>query len=147
MGHNPRQHGRPSHHPLLAVLPEAHFILPGRATQRRFVVIDERVRESRPSLGSKLIEGPGDPFRIFVTSLDGPPEEIWRECGGLDCVVLRLPLAMAPAIQQPWLLRPSKNDWPTAPLIVMELKPPSCPRAWAERPRMSNPNRGPVTEN
>ena len=28
-GHNPRQHGRPSHHPLLAVLNEAHFLLHG----------------------------------------------------------------------------------------------------------------------
>ena len=28
-GHNPRKHGRPSHHPLLAVLSEAHFILHG----------------------------------------------------------------------------------------------------------------------
>ena len=28
-GHNPRKHGRPSHHPLLAVLAEAHFILHG----------------------------------------------------------------------------------------------------------------------
>ena len=28
-GHNPRKHGRPSHHPLLAVLCEAHFLLHG----------------------------------------------------------------------------------------------------------------------
>jgi DNA-directed RNA polymerase subunit N (RpoN/RPB10) len=28
-GHNPRRHGRPSHHPLLAVLSEAHFLLHG----------------------------------------------------------------------------------------------------------------------
>jgi hypothetical protein len=28
-GHNPKKHGRPSHHPLLAVLAEAHFILHG----------------------------------------------------------------------------------------------------------------------
>ena len=28
-GHNPRKHGRPSHHPLLAVLAEAHLILHG----------------------------------------------------------------------------------------------------------------------
>jgi hypothetical protein len=28
-GHNPRKHGRPSHHPLLAVLNEAHFLLHG----------------------------------------------------------------------------------------------------------------------
>lgn len=26
-GHNPRKHGRPSHHPLLVVLSETHFIL------------------------------------------------------------------------------------------------------------------------
>ena len=171
-GHNPRKHGRPSHHPLLAVLSEAHFILHGWlrsgncgssrgvvefleealalwgqrqtirlvradsgffddkllsfleqrclpyivvtrltkwvkreaqriqqwveldanyavsefrltlhgwATQRRFVVVRERVRESRASVGRKLIEVPGYTFRIFVTSLDGPPEEIWRD--------------------------------------------------------------------
>jgi hypothetical protein len=28
-GPNPRKHGRPSHHPLLAVLAEAHFLLHG----------------------------------------------------------------------------------------------------------------------
>jgi len=28
-GHNPRKHGRPSHHPLLAVLSEAHFFFHG----------------------------------------------------------------------------------------------------------------------
>lgn len=28
-GHNPRKHGRPSHHPLLAVLAESHFVLHG----------------------------------------------------------------------------------------------------------------------
>jgi hypothetical protein len=28
-GHNPRKHGRPSHHPLLAMLSEAHFLLHG----------------------------------------------------------------------------------------------------------------------
>jgi len=28
-GHNPRKHGPPSHHPLLAVLSEAHFLLHG----------------------------------------------------------------------------------------------------------------------
>jgi len=28
-GHDPRKHGRPSHHPLLAVLSEAHLLLHG----------------------------------------------------------------------------------------------------------------------
>jgi hypothetical protein len=171
-GHNPRKHGRPSHHPLLAVLSEAHFLLHGwlrsgncgtsrgveeflkealalwgqrekirllradsgffddkllsfleqrllpyivvakltpwvkRAAQgvehwtrldddyavgefrlqlhgwtaqRRFVVIREPVRESRDSVGRKLIDVPGYTFRIFVTTGDAAPEEIWRD--------------------------------------------------------------------
>jgi len=170
-GHNPRKHGRPSHHPLLAVLSEAHFLLHGwlrsgncgtsrgveeflkealalwgqrekirllradsgffddkllsfleqrllpyivvarltpwvkRTAQRveqwimldddyavgefrlqlhgwsvarRFVVIRERVREGRDSVGRKLIDVPGYTFRVFVTSCGDPPEEIWR---------------------------------------------------------------------
>src|SRR5208283_2750900 len=171
-GHNPRKHGRPSHHPLLAVLSEAHFLLHGwlrsgncgtsrgveeflkealalwgqrekirllradsgffddkllsfleqrllpyivvakltpwvkRAAQRveqwtvldedyaagefrlkllgwsverRFVVIRERVREGRDSVGRKLIDVPGYTFRVFVTTGGDPPQEIWRD--------------------------------------------------------------------
>jgi hypothetical protein len=171
-GHNPRKHGRPSHHPLLAVLSEAHFLLHGwlrsgncgtargveeflkealalwgqrqkirllradsgffddqllsfleqrhlpyivvarltkwvkRAAQgveqwtalddnfavgefhlklhgwgvvRRFVVIREREREDRDSVGRKLIDVPGYTFRVFVTSGAAAPEEIWRD--------------------------------------------------------------------
>jgi len=171
-GYNPHKHGRPSHHPLLAVLSEAHFILHGwlrsgncgssrgvvafleealalwgqrqmirlvRAdsgffddtllsfleqrclpyivvtrltqwvkreaqriqkwteldanyavgqfrlklhgwtTERRFVVIRERVRESRASVGRKLIDVPGYTFRIFVTNRNDAPEELWRD--------------------------------------------------------------------
>ena len=171
-GHNPRKHGRPSHHPLLATLSEAHFLLHGwlrsgncgtargveeflkealalwgqrqkirrlradsgffedlllrflelrqipyivvarltpwvkRAAQRveewrqlddnfaagefhlrlhswqaerRFVVIRERMREDRDSVGRKLIDVPGYTFRVFVTSCADLPEEIWRD--------------------------------------------------------------------
>lgn len=171
-GHNPRKHGRPSHHPLLAVLSEAHFLLHGwlrsgncgtargveeflkealalwgqrqkirllradsgffedqllsfleqrrlpyivvarltkwvkRAAQRveqwreldddfaagefrlrlysweverRFVVIRERMREGRDSVGRKLIDVPGYTFRVFVTSCSEAPAEIWRD--------------------------------------------------------------------
>src|SRR6202158_6072175 len=171
-GHNPRKHGRPSHHPLLAVLSEAHFLLHGwlrsgncgtsrgveeflkealalwgqrqkirllradsgffddkllsfleqrllpyivvarltpwvkRAaqrveqwtmldddyaagefrlqlhgwnTERRFVVLRERVREGRDSVGRKLIEVPGYTFRVFVTTCADLPQEIWRD--------------------------------------------------------------------
>jgi Transposase DDE domain group 1 len=171
-GPNPRKHGRPSHHPLLAVLAEAHFLLHGwlrsgncgtsrgvveflkealallpekhrlrvvradagffdqqllgfleerslhyivvaRLTRwlkreaarvttwraldqnyavgefslqlfgwdcpRRFVVIREQLRAERASLGRKLLEVPGYTFRLFVTDLLLPPEEIWRD--------------------------------------------------------------------
>ena len=171
-GHNPRKHGRPSHHPLLAVLSEAHFLLHGwlrsgncgssrgakefleealalwgqrqkirlvRAdsgffddkllsfleerslpyivvarmtawikrqaqgveqwtaldanfavgefrlrlftwqTPRRFVAVRERLREKRDSPGRKLIDVPGYTFRIFVTSRDDAPEQVWRD--------------------------------------------------------------------
>ena len=171
-GPNPRKHGRPSHHPLLAVLAEAHFLLHGwlrsgncgsargaveflkealallpekhalrvvradagffdqqllgfleqrglsyivvarltrwlkreaaRVNQwraldphyavgefslqlwgwdrrRRFVVIREQLRAERASLGRKLLDVPGYSFRVFVTNLALPPEEIWRD--------------------------------------------------------------------
>jgi Transposase DDE domain group 1 len=171
-GHNPRKHGRPSHHPLLAVLAEAHFLLHGwlrsgncgpargvdeflkealalwgqrqkirlvRAdsgffddrllsfleqrrlpyivvarltkwikreaqrvqswkalddvyavgefrlqlwgweSERRFVVVRERMREDRHSVGRKLIDVPGYTFRIFVTTCTEAPEQIWRD--------------------------------------------------------------------
>jgi hypothetical protein len=171
-GHNPRKHGRPSHHPLLAVLAEAHFLLHGwlrsgncgsargvveflkealalcaqrqtirvvRAdsgffedellsfleerrlpyivvarmtkwvqgaaqrveqwqqldenystgefrlrlcswkTERRFIAIRERVRESHNSVGRKLIDVPGYTFRVFVTSQTQAADEVWRD--------------------------------------------------------------------
>jgi Transposase DDE domain group 1 len=171
-GYNPRKHGRPSHHPLLAVLAEAHFLLHGwlrsgncgpargvveflkealalwqqrqtirvvradsgffddellsfleeqrlpyivvaRMTkwvqmaaqrvaqwqevdenyalgefrlrlwgwkmERRFIVLRERVRESRHSVGRKLLDVPGYTFRVFVTSQTQAAEELWRD--------------------------------------------------------------------
>jgi hypothetical protein len=174
-GPNPRKHGRPSHHPLVAVLAEAHFLLHGwlrsgncgsargvveflkealalltgnqwirvvradagffdqqllgfleqrglayivvaRLTRwlkreaarvtawraldehyavgefslqlfgwdrpRRFVVIREQLRAERASLGRKLLDVPGYTFRVFVTNLALPPEQIWRDYNG-----------------------------------------------------------------
>lgn len=171
-GYNPRKHGRPSHHPLLAVLAEVTFVLHGwlrsgnctaargaveflkealarlggrarlrvvradagffeepllsflegrgltyivvaRLTpwlkrtaarvetwreldedyavgefrlrlwnwerERRFVVIRERLREEKHSLGRKLFDVPGYTFRIFVTNREEAPEEVWRD--------------------------------------------------------------------
>ncbi|MCO5350002.1 MAG: transposase [Bryobacteraceae bacterium] len=53
--------------------------LHGWTTERRFVVIRERVRESRASVGRKLIDVPGYTFRIFVTNRNDAPEEIWQD--------------------------------------------------------------------
>jgi hypothetical protein len=52
--------------------------LQGWSQQRRFVVIRERMRE-KASVGRKLFDVPGYTFRVFVTSLPNPAEEIWRD--------------------------------------------------------------------
>ena len=46
---------------------------------RRFVVIREQLRAERNSLGRKLLDVPGYTFRVFVTNLPLPQEEIWRD--------------------------------------------------------------------
>jgi hypothetical protein len=46
---------------------------------RRFVVIREQLRPERNSLGRKLLDVPGYTFRVFVSNLALPPEEIWRD--------------------------------------------------------------------
>jgi len=54
--------------------------------ERRFVVVREKMQERKPSLGRKLIEVPGYTFRIFVTNLADPPEEVWRDYNQRACV-------------------------------------------------------------
>jgi DNA-directed RNA polymerase subunit N (RpoN/RPB10) len=58
---------------------EFRLKLHGWSVERRFVVIREQMRESRASVGRKLIDVPGYTFRIFVTSCSYGPAEIWRE--------------------------------------------------------------------
>jgi DNA-directed RNA polymerase subunit N (RpoN/RPB10) len=58
---------------------EFRLQLHGWSVERRFVVIRERVREDRDSVGRKLIDVPGYTFRLFVTSCAEAPEEIWRD--------------------------------------------------------------------
>ncbi len=57
---------------------------------RRFVVVREEIRERKPSLGRKLFEVPGYTFRLFVTNLADPPEEIWRDYNQRACVEQRI---------------------------------------------------------
>ena len=54
--------------------------------ERRFVVVRELLRETKRSPGRKLFEVPGYTFRVFVTSLPDPPEEIWRDYNQRACV-------------------------------------------------------------
>lgn len=58
---------------------ECKVQLLGWKTQRRLVVVRERVRDSKPSLGKKLLDLPEYTFRVLATSLSQPPEEIWRD--------------------------------------------------------------------
>ena len=58
---------------------EFRLQLHGWSVERRFVVIRERLREDRDSVGRKLIDVPGYTFRVFVTSCAELPEEIWRD--------------------------------------------------------------------
>jgi len=58
---------------------ESEIRLMGWNQARRFVVVRERVQESKAPVGKKLIELPEYTFRVFVTSLAGPPEQIWRD--------------------------------------------------------------------
>jgi hypothetical protein len=58
---------------------ECEIKLMGWDKPRRFIAVRERIRESRPSVGKKLIDLPEYSFRVLVTSLSAPPEEIWRD--------------------------------------------------------------------
>jgi len=62
----------------------------GWSTALRFVVVRERVRESKEALGSKLIEVPGYTFRLWVTNSTDTPMEIWRAYNGRACVEQRI---------------------------------------------------------
>lgn len=58
--------------------------------ERRFVVVREQLRETRRSLGRKLLEVPGYTFRVFVTNLADPPEEVWRDYNQRACMEQRI---------------------------------------------------------
>ncbi len=58
---------------------ECEIKLMGWDKARRFVVVREQIRDSKPPVGKKLIDLPEYTFRVFVTSLLAPPEEIWRD--------------------------------------------------------------------
>ena len=69
---------------------EFHLQLFGWDQERRFVVVREQRRETRRSPGRKLFEIPGCTFRVFVTNLPDPPEEIGRDYNQRACLEQRL---------------------------------------------------------
>jgi hypothetical protein len=48
------------------------------------------MQENKRSLGRRLFEVPGYTFRLFVTDLADPPEEIWRDYNQRACVEQRI---------------------------------------------------------
>lgn len=59
-------------------------------SERRFVVVRERVRESKESVGRKLLEVPGYRFLIFVTNRTQEPLTLWRDYNGRATVEQRI---------------------------------------------------------
>lgn len=53
--------------------------LHGWDRRRRFVVVRERVRQSKEAVGRKLLDVPGYTFRVFVTNREGDALELWRD--------------------------------------------------------------------
>jgi len=64
--------------------------LQGWAKARRFVVVRERVRESKEAVGRQLIDVPGYTFRVWVTNRTDGPMEVWRAYNGRACVEQRI---------------------------------------------------------
>jgi len=62
----------------------------GWKSERRFVVVRERVREDKRAVGRKLIDVPGYTYRVFVTNRPDAPEELWRDYNQRACVEQRI---------------------------------------------------------
>jgi len=51
----------------------------GWRKSRRFVVLRERIRESKAAVGRKFLDVPGYTFRIFVTDRSEDALVLWRD--------------------------------------------------------------------
>jgi hypothetical protein len=69
---------------------EFRLKLLGWDRERRFVVVREQMQERKPSVGRKLLEVPGYTFRLFVTNLADPPEQVWRDYNQRVCIEQRI---------------------------------------------------------
>lgn len=62
----------------------------GWSTERRLIVVRERVREDKEAVGRKLIDVPGYTFRLWVTNRTDGPLELWRDYNGRATVEQRI---------------------------------------------------------
>jgi hypothetical protein len=62
----------------------------GWSKERRFVVLRERVRESKAAVGRKLIDVPGYTLRVGATHRSEGALELWRDYKGRACVEQRI---------------------------------------------------------
>jgi len=58
--------------------------------ERRFVVVRERIRETKAAVGRQLIDVPGYTFRVWVTNRSEAALELWRDYNGRACVEQRI---------------------------------------------------------
>jgi hypothetical protein len=62
----------------------------GWSKERRFVVVRERIRETKAAVGRPLIDVPGYTFRVWVTNRSQGALELWRDYNGRACVEQRI---------------------------------------------------------
>jgi len=62
----------------------------GASKARRFVVLRERIRETRATYGRRLLEVPGYTFRRWVTNRSDAALTLWRDYNGRACVEQRI---------------------------------------------------------
>ena len=62
----------------------------GWSKARRFVVVRERVRETKAAVGRRLLDVPGYTFRLWVTNRSESPLALWRDYNGRACIEQRI---------------------------------------------------------
>jgi hypothetical protein len=62
----------------------------GWSKARRFVVVRERIRETKAAVGRRLLDVPGYTFRVWVTNRSQSPLELWRDYNGRACIEQRI---------------------------------------------------------
>jgi hypothetical protein len=62
----------------------------GWTKERRFVVVRERVRETKAAVGRTLLDVPGYTFRVWVTNRSQSALELWRDYNQRACIEQRI---------------------------------------------------------